>query len=163
VAERSLVPVASSLGLVDASSIVEATLAAGRAHSLLPLTVAVVDAGGHLVAMKREDGCGTARIDIALGKARAAVGMGMSGRTLRDRLAQRIAFQAAVAAATGGNFVPVPGGVLVLGPDGQAVGAIGVSGDASDRDEYAAVAGAQAVGFATDPAEPSPDWSEASL
>ena len=162
-AARSLVPVASSLGLADANRIVEGTLTAGRTHSLLPLTVAVVDAGGHLVAMQREDGCGIARIDIALGKARATVGMGMSGRTLRDRLAQRIAFQTAVAAATDGNFVPVPGGVLVLNPDGQAVGAIGVSGDASDCDEYVAVAGAQAAGFATDPAEPLPDWSKASL
>jgi glc operon protein GlcG len=78
------------------------------------LAVAVLDAGGQLVAFKREDGCGVLRYDIAFGKAWAALGMGMSTRLIRDRLANRPAFQSALASASDGRFIPVPGGVLIL-------------------------------------------------
>jgi len=135
-AEYHLYDVARSLTLAAA----DAALAAGRAADLLPLTVAVLDAGGHTVVLKREDGCGIARAGIATGKAAAALGMGIPTRTIRDRLADRPAFQAQIAAATDGRFVGVPGGVLILNADGRAIGAVGISGDASDRDEYAAIA-----------------------
>lgn len=161
--EELLIPVASSLSLAQASAVLDATLAAGRSVSLLPLTVVVLDAGGNLVAMKREDGSGIFRFEIARGKAGAALGMGMSGRTIRDRLAQRVGFQAAAAMASGGEFVPVPGGVLILDAQRQAVGAVGVSGDASDKDEYAAVEGVKAAGLTPDPAEASDDWANAAL
>ena len=98
-----LIPVVSSLALADAERIVEACLAAAREQELLPLTVAVLDSGGHLVIFKPEDGCGIVRADIAIGKAAGALGMGSSGRTLRDRLADRPAFQAAIAAASDGR------------------------------------------------------------
>ncbi|MEZ5729860.1 MAG: heme-binding protein [Burkholderiaceae bacterium] len=161
--ERKLAPVASSLSLAQAAAIIEATVAAARKESLLPLAVAVLDAGGQLVSYQREDGCGIARFEIAIGKASAALGMGVSGRTLRDRLGQRIGFQAALAAATDGRFVAVPGGVLVLDVAGVAIGAVGVSGDASDCDEFAAIAGVRAAGLVPDPAEPAPDWKSAPL
>ncbi|MEZ5652511.1 MAG: heme-binding protein [Burkholderiaceae bacterium] len=161
--ERKLVPVASSLTLEQAGAVAAATLAAARRESLLPLAVAVLDAGGQLVCYQREDGCGTARFEIALGKASAALGMGVSGRTLRDRLGQRVGFQAALAAATDGRFVAVPGGVLILDSKGVAIGAVGVSGDASDCDEFAAISGVLAAGLTPDPAEPAPDWKAAPL
>ena len=161
--ERKLVPVASSLDLEQANTIATATLAAARAESLLPMTVAVLDSGGQLVCYQREDGSGIARFEIALGKATAALGMGVSGRLLRDRLAQRVGFQAALASATDGRFVAVPGGVLILNAQGVAIGAVGVSGDASDCDEFAAIAGVRAAGLTPDPAEPAPEWKAAPL
>ncbi len=158
-----LAPVHSSLALAQAEKIVDGTLAAARAAKLLPLAVTVLDAGGQLVAFKREDGCGVLRFDIAFGKAWGALGMGISSRTIRDRLANRPAFQSALAAASEGRFVPVPGGVLVLDAKGIAIGAVGVSGDASDRDEYAAIMGVRAAGLAAQPDEPADNWQSAGL
>ncbi|MGE0423572.1 MAG: heme-binding protein [Reyranellaceae bacterium] len=161
--DHTLFPVYSSLTLAQADAMIAGALAAARAADLLPLAVAVLDSGGQLVAYKREDGCGVLRFDIALGKAWGALGMGISSRTLRDRLANRPAFQGALAAAADGRFVPVPGGVLAIGAQGHAIGAIGISGDASDRDEYAAIMGVQAAGLASHPAAPAENWRSAGL
>lgn len=159
----TLHPVHSSLTLAQASAIADAAVAAGRHEKLLPLAVAVLDAGGNLVAFKRDDGCGPLRFDIAFGKAWGALGMGMPGRAIRDRLAQRVGFQSAVAAASDGRFIPVPGGVLILDGNGTAIGAVGVSGDASDKDEYCAIAAIQQAGFASEPPQPAADWRTAGL
>lgn len=144
--------------LAAASRIVDHALQVARRESFLPLAVVVLDAGGQLVACKREDGAGLLRVDIALGKARGALGMGIPSRLIHDRLASRPAFLSALAACAEGRFIPVPGGVLVLDRAGGAIGAVGVSGDTSDKDEYCAIEGIKAAGLASDPAEPSPDW-----
>lgn len=159
----TLVNIASTLTLEQAQAISAQTIAAGRLAGLLPLTVAVLDAGANLVHFQRENGCGTVRGDIAIGKAAAALGMGIPSRTIRDRLKDRPAFQSAIAAASGGRFIPVPGGVLILNQNGVAIGAVGVSGDASDRDEYAAIAGIQKAGLSSDPADPAANWATAAL
>ena len=99
----------------------------------------MLDAGGNLVSFRREDGCGVLRFDIALGKAWGALGMGMATRQIRDRLANRPTFQGALAAASGGRFIPTPGGVLILNAQHIAIGAVGISGDASDKDEFCAI------------------------
>ena len=153
----------SSISLDAAERIVDAALAARRKEGLMPLVVAVLDSGGALVAYKREDGSGLLRFDIAFGKAWGCLGMGMSTRLVRDRLAQRPAFQGALASVSDGRFVPVPGGVLILDAQGVAIGAVGVSGDASDKDEYAAIEGIRAAGFGSEPAEPNPEWRKAGL
>lgn len=158
-----LVPVASALPMTAAQAVLDSTLAAARTAGLLPLAVAVLDAGAQLVAFRREDGCGVLRFEIARGKAQGALGMGIGSREIRDRLRERPAFQSAIAAASEGRFIPVPGGVLILDAQGQAIGAVGVSGDASDRDEYAAIAGVTAAGFAAHPASPAAGWREAGL
>ena len=165
--EHYVLNVQSSLTLAQADKMIDGALAAALAAGLLPLTVAVLDSGGQLVAFKREDGCGVLRYDIAFGKAWGALGMGISSRTIRDRLGNRPAFQAALAAASGGRFVPVPGGVLALegaldGPR-TVIGAIGISGDASDRDEYAAIMGVRAAGLAPHPEAPADNWEQAGL
>jgi uncharacterized protein GlcG (DUF336 family) len=116
-----------------------------------------------LVAFKREDGCGVMRYDIAFGKAWAALGMGMSTRLIRDRLANRPAFQSALASASDGRFIPVPGGVLILNEHKAVIGAVGVSGDASDRDEYCAIHAIQTAGLGCEPASHQPDWRNAGL
>ncbi len=156
-------PVHSALRLADAERMLAATLAAGSAAGLLPLAVAVLDAGANLVVFSRQDGAGPLRRAIAEGKAAGALGMGIGSRVIRDRLKERPAFQAAIAAASEGRFIPVPGGVLVLNQAGEAIGAVGVSGDASDKDEYAAITGIHAAGFASHPEQPATNWQEAGL
>ncbi|MGE0743661.1 MAG: heme-binding protein [Rhodospirillales bacterium] len=151
------------LTLEAASAVVDAALAAGRAHAMMPLTVAVLDAGGHLVAFKRETGSGILRPEVAIGKAWGALGMGIPTRLLRDRLADRPAFQNALAAASHGRLIPVPGGVLVHNAAGHVIGAVGISGDTSDKDEYCAIAGVKAAGLHPDPAEPAPAWMDSRL
>jgi glc operon protein GlcG len=153
----------SSLPLSGAARIVDEAIAVRIKEGLLPLAVAVIDAGGNLVAFKREDGCGLLRFDVAFGKAWAALGMGMPTRMIRDRMASRPAFQGALAAASDGRFIPVPGGVMILDASGQAIGAAGISGDASDKDEYCAIAAIRAAGFGSDPAEAQPQWRNAAL
>ena len=160
---EQLKSVASSLTLELAATIVDGAIAARKREGLLPLAVAVLDGGGNLVAFKREDGSGVMRFDIAFGKAHGALGMGMSSRLIRDRLKERPAFQGALAAASGGRFIPVPGGVLILDGTGNAIGAVGISGDASDKDEYCAITAVHEAGCASEPAAPHPDWRGAGL
>lgn len=136
------------LTLEQAAMIVDVTLAKGREMGLNPLTVAVVDDGGHLKAFKREDGPGAAlRPQVATGKAVGAVGMGRSSRQLGAMAEERPHFLAALVGASQGRLIPVPGGVLVKDGD-EIVGAVGVSGDTSDNDEAVAVAGIEAAGLA---------------
>jgi uncharacterized protein GlcG (DUF336 family) len=140
-----------SVGLSQASRIVDAALAKGRETGCDPLTVVVLDAGGHLVAAKREDGSGILRFEIAFGKAWGALGMGFGSRTYVERAKVNPAFVTALMAASGGRVVPVPSGVLIRDTGGQVIGAVGISGDTSDRDEVCALAGIAAVGLTADP------------
>lgn len=133
-----------------ASRIVDAALAAGRERGFLPLSVAVLDAGGHLVAFKREDGSGILRFDVAFGKAWGALGMGFGSRELFNRTQANPTFMAALSAVSGGRLVPVPGGVLILS-GGEVIGAVGISGDNSDNDETCALAGTAAAGLEAKP------------
>jgi len=134
------------LSLSQARAIIEGTLAAGSNASLKPLTVVVLDAGGHVVAAEREDGSSNKRFEVAHGKAYGAVSMGMGSRALMERAEQQPYFVAAVTHAVGA-LVPVPGGVLVRAADGTLLGAVGVSGDTSDHDEEAALAGIDSAGL----------------
>ena len=135
-----------SINLAEASTLVDAALKKGRELGLAPLTVAVLDAGGHLVCFKREDGSGILRFDIAYGKAWGSLGMGFGTRELTKRAAASPAFLTALAAASGGRAVPSPGGVIIL-KGGAVIGAVGISGDTGDRDEECALAGIAAAGF----------------
>jgi uncharacterized protein GlcG (DUF336 family) len=141
------------LDLHRATVIVDSALGAARRDGLQPLTVVVLDAGGHVVCCKREDGSGILRFEIAFGKAWGALGMGRSSRELEQISLQRPVFVATLAAAAGGRFVPVAGGVLVLDADKRIVGAVGASGDASDADEQCVIEGIHASGLASLPAD----------
>ena len=135
------------VSLDEAQTIVVATRAKGRELGLKPLTVAVLDAGGHIVALEREDGSGFGRPDIAIGKASGALAMGTSSRALGDIAAERPQFMAALSAAWGGKVIPAAGGVLIRNAQGALIGAVGVTGDLSDNDEAAALAGIAAAGL----------------
>lgn len=113
---------------------------------LKPLSVVVLDAGGHVLAFEREDGAAPGRFAIAHGKAYGAVMLGMAGRAQMARAEAQAYFMAAVNGVYGGQVVPVPGGVL-LREDGQVIGAVGVTGDTSDNDAEAALAGITAAGL----------------
>ena len=141
----------SVISLSQASTIVDVALKKARETNLAPLTVAVLDAGGHLVAFKREDKSGILRYDIAVGKAWGALGMGFGSRTLASRAAKTPQFFTMLAAASGGRMVTNPGGVLIKDASGTIVGACGISGDTSDKDEMCAVAGIEAAGLKADP------------
>ncbi len=113
----------------------------------------MLDAGGHLVAFKREDSSGILRFDIAYGKAWGALGMGFGSRTLFERAANTPQFFNALAVASGGRVVTNPGGVLIKDAGGDILGAVGISGDTSDKDEACAIAGIEAAGLKADPGQ----------
>ncbi len=139
--------------LPQATTIVEAALRKAREIGCAPLAVAVLDDGGHLKAFAREDGAGIVRPQIAIGKAWGALGMGMGSRALARRVAgepQQHAFFAALNAMSGGRVVPAAGGVLIRDAAGVVLGAVGISGDVSDKDEACALAGIAAAGLAAD-------------
>src|ERR1700752_3215625 len=141
----------SNVTLAQASAIVDEALKKGRETKCQPLTVAVLDAGGHLVAFKREDKSGLLRFDIAFGKAWGALGMGFGSRTLASRAAKTPQFFTMLAAASGGRMISNPGGVLIRNASGDIVGSCGISGDTSDKDEMCAIAGIEAAGLKADP------------
>ena len=133
----------------------------GKEENLHPLAVAVLDGGGHPVLMKRQDGAGIMRCDIAIGKAWGALGMGISSRHIRDRLSERPSFQNALASVSSGRFVPVP--VLINDEKNETIGAVGVSGDTSDKDEYCAIKAILTSKYQPEPALPSKTWRESKL
>ncbi|MFC0449996.1 GlcG/HbpS family heme-binding protein [Rhodococcus jostii] len=136
-----------SLDLNTARTIVSAARRHGRNDELEALTVVVLDAGGHVIAAEREDGASIKRFEIAFAKAHGALALGMGSRAIMARAEQQAYFVAAATSAVGGALVPVPGGVLVLDKDDATVGAVGISGDTSDSDEAACIAGITAAGF----------------
>ena len=151
------------LKLSVAENIANKVFVLGKNEDMHPLTVAVLDAGGVPVVIKRQDGSGIMRVDIALGKAWGSLGMGISSRLMRDRLADRPTFVNALAAVSGGRLVPVPGGVLIHDKEGEVIGAVGVSGDTSDKDEYCAIEAIKSEGYVPEPIDPSAAWSESNL
>ncbi|MFB6549301.1 MULTISPECIES: heme-binding protein [unclassified Streptomyces] len=134
----------------QARTIVEHALAHARDHDFPPMTVAVLDAGGYLIAFAREDHSSLLRERIAVGKARGALNMGVGSRSLAVRAEAHPHFISALMELAGGDLVPVPGGVLIRDA-GEIVGAVGVSGHLPDKDEECAIKGIQATGHTADP------------
>jgi uncharacterized protein GlcG (DUF336 family) len=130
-----------------ARTIIAKTLAKGREMDLKPLSVVVLDAGGHVIAFEREDGASPGRFEIARGKAYGAVMLGMPGSAQMARAEQQAYFMAAVNGVYGGQVIPVPGGILVKDKRDNVIGAVGVTGDTSDNDAEAGMAGIEAAGM----------------
>lgn len=136
----------STISETEARTIVDAALEHGRAAAMKPLVVVVLDAGGAPVMYVRSDGSPSGRFDIARGKANGALKLGVNSRRLGEMAVERPHFISGAAGAIDGPLVPVAGGVLVE-RDGLVIGAVGVSGDTSDNDELAAIAGIEAAGL----------------
>ena len=139
------------LSLTQAQSIVAAALAEARKRSMKPMVVAVLDARGVYKALAAEDGTSLKRAEIAHGKAHGALALGMGSRAIAKRAVEQPTFVAAVTHVAGGALVPVAGGVLIRDVLGSLLGAVGISGDTSDNDEMAALAGIEAAGLVGDP------------
>lgn len=141
----------TELNLAAAQALIGAALSHARKNSYLPLGVAVLDARGALIAYAAEDGTSLRRQDIALAKANGALAMGLGSRTLAARSKAAPQFFAALPVVIQGGLAPAPGGVLVRDREGRLLGAVGVSGDVSDNDEKAALAGIAALDLVGDP------------
>lgn len=139
-----------TLTLEIARQLVRGILDEGAARALQPLSVCVIDAGGHPVAFERSDGASPMRFAIAHGKAHGAVMMGLGSRALYERASHQPNFIHAMNSLAGGALVPVPGGVLIR-HNGVVIGAVGVTGDSSDNDEACAIAAIAAAGLEPDP------------
>jgi len=136
-----------TITLAQSRTLIDAALAKGRALDLKPLSVVVLDPRAAMVAMMSEDGVSQMRARIAHGKANAAIALGMGTRALMNRAEKQAYFIQAVNGVAGGAMVPVPGGVLIQDQEGALLGAVGISGDTSDNDEAAAIAGIEAAGL----------------
>jgi uncharacterized protein GlcG (DUF336 family) len=143
------------LTLRAASLIADTSLEKGRELGFAPLTVAVLDAGGQLKVLKRDDGASLLRPEIAMGKAWGVLGMGFGGRELARRAAKMQMFFGALSDLAAGKMVPVPGGVLIRSASGEILGSVGISGDASENDEICAVHGIRAAGLVPDTGDPA--------
>ena len=140
----------AEITLGKARTMIRAALKHARVKDLQPIAVVVLDAGGHLKAFEREDGASFYRFRVAHGKAHGSIGLGLGSRALHARAESQPYFPLAVGALDDTAVVPVPGGVLVRDRRGALIGAVGISGDVSDADEAAAVAGIEAAGFTPD-------------
>ena len=141
----------SNLNLQTANAIGNRALAVGREIKAAPLTVAVLDAGGHLISLQREDGASLLRPQIAIGKAWGALALGKGSRAIANDAQQRPAFIGAVNTLAEGSLVPAPGGVLIRDEHGAVIGAVGITGDTSDIDEQCALGALESLGLKADP------------
>lgn len=137
----------NELTLEKANAIIEATFIASKKLLLQPMSVAVLDAGGNLIAFQRQDKAGILRFDIAFAKAYGALGMGIGSRGLAMEAKEIPEFFEGAIAASKGRLIPAPGGVLILNNKNMIIGAAGASGDTSDHDEHALIMGIRAVGL----------------
>ena len=138
---------ALTLTLANANAIIAGALAAARDAGHRPMAIVVLDDSGHLRAAQREDRASMFRVDIATGKAWAAVGMGVSSRVLAERAAGNPNFFVALASTADGRFLAQAGAVTIVGNDGIVFGAVGASGGTGDEDEAICIAGVVAAGF----------------
>ncbi|MEM6680912.1 MAG: heme-binding protein [Pseudomonadota bacterium] len=134
----------------DTDTIIEHAFAHGAAQKLAPLCVVVLDAGGHMLGMRRDHRASVGRPAIALGKASGCLSLGVGGRTLAKMAADRPRFVDSLTAALPNGCIPVPGGVLIRDDRGSILGAVGVTGDLSEQDEACAIAGIKAAGLMPD-------------
>jgi uncharacterized protein GlcG (DUF336 family) len=134
----------SRLTLQQANAIVEVAFKKAREMKVKPLAVAVIDEAGHVKSLQREDEASMLRNDVALGKALAAVGMGVASRTLLDRAKGNPQFFGALSSI---RFIPQTGAVVIRDKDGTVIGAAGASGGTGDEDEAVCIAGIEATGL----------------
>ena len=137
----------SRISLDQANTILAGALKERGALGLKPISIAVLDSGGHLVAFARQDGSSNLRPQIATAKASGALALGVSSRAIGEMAIERPTFVNAAAGLNPAGIVPAAGGVLIRNADGQVIGAVGVTGDTSDNDEKCALAGIAAAGL----------------
>jgi uncharacterized protein GlcG (DUF336 family) len=140
-------PSMAFISLNQANAVVVAAFAKGAELGLQPLSVIVLDSGGHPIAFQRQDGASTLRFAIAAGKAGGALALGQSSRKIAEMAVDRPSFVASLGSISAQGVVPAAGGIIVVDADGRPLGAVGVTGDSSDNDELCALAGISAAGL----------------
>ena len=143
----------AALTLKQANTIIAKGFEKAREMKVKPLGIVVLDASGHIVSAQREDGASMFRLDVAKGKAWAAVAMGASSRALLKRAKDNPNFFGALAATAEGKFLPQTGAALIKDKDGTVLGAAGGSGGTGDEDEAACVYGIEQAGLVADAKE----------
>jgi uncharacterized protein GlcG (DUF336 family) len=138
------------LTLNKARMIVRNAIKKGRELNLKPLSVVVLDSGGHVIAFERENYASPGRFDIARGKAYGSIMLGMSGTAQMARAEAQQYFMNAVNGLFDGKVIPVPGGILIKNKNKRVIGAVGVTGDSSDNDAIVAMHGVTFVGLSGD-------------
>ena len=133
--------------LEQANTLIAGAFAHAAETAMKPLAAAVLDAGGHLIAFQRQDGASIGRLQVAVGKASGALFLGVSSRKIGEVAAERPVFVGSLATIAPGGVVPAAGGVLVVDEGNLPIGAVGISGDVSDNDEAAVLAGIAAAGL----------------
>ena len=153
-----------SLSLDDATRIGNMALNVAKEINAMPLSISILDKTGTLKYAVNQDGTGLMRNAISFGKGWTCLSMGFSSRDLSHNLRDRPSFLDSLSTASGGKMIFAPGGVLLRNGESESVvGAIGISGDTSYRDEYVAITAAQRCGFATSPSEPHPKYKQSRL
>ena len=142
--------VLEQITLEKADLMIKNAISKAREIKINPIMVVILDHRGAIKACSGEDGISSLRFHIAHGKANGAFQMGMGSRALYNRAEQQAYFINAVNSLTNGALVPVPGGVLIKDKNNNIVGSLGISGDTSDNDETAAIAGIKAAGYNPD-------------
>ncbi|MEN2792962.1 heme-binding protein [Sphingomonas oligophenolica] len=137
----------SRLMLEQANAIIAAAFGQGAEQGCKPLSIAVLDAGGHLIAFQRQDNSSTLRPHIATAKASGALALGVSSRKIAEMAAERPTFVASLGPISANGVVPAAGGVIIVDADGHAIGAVGATGDTSENDELCVLAGIAAAGL----------------
>jgi len=140
----------SRLTLRQANTIIEKAFAKAREMKIKPLGVVVLDDSGNIVSAQREDGASMFRLDIARGKAWAAVAMGASSRALNKRSKENPNFFVTLAATAQGKFLPQTGAALIKNAAGEIIGAAGGSGGTGDEDEACCAYGIEQAGLKAD-------------
>jgi uncharacterized protein GlcG (DUF336 family) len=137
----------ADLTIKKAMKIITEAQKKARAMNLDAMTYVVLDAGGHLKALVREDGTGNIGPDVGIGKANACLSLRRSSREVATMLSGNPSLAPALGAAIQGRFLPIPGGVLIVDRNNTVLGAAGCTGASADNDETAIIAGVEAAGF----------------
>ena len=137
----------SAITLDQARTIISTAFAKGAEGGMKPLSVLVLDGGGHPIAFERQDGSSMGRFGVAMGKANGALQLGVSSRIVGKMAEDRPSFVASVGAIFPHGVIPAAGAVIVVDESGDTIGAVGITGDTSDNDEACALAGIEAAGL----------------
>jgi uncharacterized protein GlcG (DUF336 family) len=140
----------STISLDLANRIIDAVLRRAAEIDCRPISVIVVEPGCKVKAFQKEDGSSMIRFEMAFGKAYAALALGRSSKLVHIRAEERPIFMRYLMSATDQQIFPEGGGLQIRSPEGEVIGAVGVTGDTEDRDEELAAHGIHSAGLKTD-------------
>jgi uncharacterized protein GlcG (DUF336 family) len=139
----------NSIKLETAKKILDVAFREAATRGVANAAVVVTDAGGNIRAAQRSDSWGAFGIDIALAKARTALGFSNSSLKVGGNFQSNPAAVIGINAAVDGRFIPLGGGIIVTNDQGDIIGAAGYSGGMADVDHAIIVAAVTEAGLKT--------------